>query len=270
MQHPQHLRTTFDAVAERYDRVRPRYPSELFDDIAAHAGLAAGNRVLELGCGTGQATVGLAERGFDVTALELGSNLAAVAHRRLDRYPNVEIVIGDFDAWSLPPDPFDAVISANAFHWMDSHRRVSKAFDALRPGGQLAVIDSRHSPIGEAAMVARLRACDPRSNREARVRSTGPQLRARPEAFDGIEGSGQSAEVVTSYHEQDLTYTTEEYLDLVMTYSHILALEPTSQKRLRACVGELVAGELGGHIGEHYVHELLIARKNGSGISLSP
>lgn len=97
---PLRLRQTFDGVAERYDRVRPGYPAVLFDDLAALGGLAAGSRVLEIGGGTGLATVPLAQRGYWVVALELGKELAAVARRRLAAYANVEVVV----ATSRHPD----------------------------------------------------------------------------------------------------------------------------------------------------------------------
>jgi SAM-dependent methyltransferase len=58
------LRETFDEDAERYERARPGYPAELLDDLAALTGLRAGDRVLEIGPGTGQATVPLARRGY--------------------------------------------------------------------------------------------------------------------------------------------------------------------------------------------------------------
>ena len=60
------LRAVFDQDAERYDRARPGYPAELFDDLAALTGLRAGDRVLEIGPGTGQATVPLAQRGYRI------------------------------------------------------------------------------------------------------------------------------------------------------------------------------------------------------------
>jgi protein-L-isoaspartate O-methyltransferase len=73
------LRATFDEAAERYDRTRPGYPPAVFDDLAELAGVGPGRRVLEIGPGTGQATVPLAERGCRIVAVELGAGLAAVA-----------------------------------------------------------------------------------------------------------------------------------------------------------------------------------------------
>src|SRR5690349_15130736 len=97
------LRVTFDEDAERYDRARPGYPAAVFDDLLAVAGLGPGARVLEIGCGTGQATVPLAERGCRIVAVELGAELAAVARRNLARFPDVEVITGAFEPWPLPP-----------------------------------------------------------------------------------------------------------------------------------------------------------------------
>ena len=58
------LRETFDQAAEIYHRVRPDYPEALFDDLIVLAGLAPGDRLLEVGCATGKATLPLARRGF--------------------------------------------------------------------------------------------------------------------------------------------------------------------------------------------------------------
>src|SRR5207244_1472501 len=58
------LRETFGSVAELYDRARPEYPTAVFDDLEELAQLEPGSRVLEIGPGTGKATVELAERGY--------------------------------------------------------------------------------------------------------------------------------------------------------------------------------------------------------------
>ena len=108
------LRSTFDQAAELYDRARPRYPAALFDDLAELAGIGPGSKVLEIGPGTGQATVALAERGCRVVAVELGAALAAVARRNLARFPAVEVVTAPFEDWPLPKEPFDLVLAATA------------------------------------------------------------------------------------------------------------------------------------------------------------
>ncbi len=56
------LRMTFDDSPEQYDRTRPVCPSRLFDDLVSLAGLRPGARLADIGCGTGQATLPLAER----------------------------------------------------------------------------------------------------------------------------------------------------------------------------------------------------------------
>jgi ubiquinone/menaquinone biosynthesis C-methylase UbiE len=75
----QRLRSTFDRAALLYDKVRPGYPEELSEDLLSLSGIPAGGRVLEVGCGTGQATLPLARHGYGMLCVELGENLAALA-----------------------------------------------------------------------------------------------------------------------------------------------------------------------------------------------
>jgi SAM-dependent methyltransferase len=73
-------RASFDEHAASYDSVRPSYPDAVFDGVAELARLRQGARIVEIGCGTGQATVPLARRGYWMTCVELGGELAAIAH----------------------------------------------------------------------------------------------------------------------------------------------------------------------------------------------
>lgn len=134
-----HLRTTFDGDALLYDEVRPGYPEALFDDVVSLSGIPSGGRILEIGCGTGQATVPLARRGYRILCVELGDNLVAVARRNLKDYPLVEIRTGDFEEWPLEAGTFDLAVSATAFHWLDPPVAYRKVANALTPGGALAL-----------------------------------------------------------------------------------------------------------------------------------
>ena len=132
------LRAGFDRAAEDYQRSRPVCPPQLFDDLIDLAGLEAGDRVIEIGCGTGQATVPLAERGLAVSAVELGAELAAVARRRLAGFPAAEVVTCAFEDWPPQGAPFDAAVAVNSLHWIDPPLRYAKPHKLLRSGGVMA------------------------------------------------------------------------------------------------------------------------------------
>ncbi|HEX2741111.1 MAG TPA: class I SAM-dependent methyltransferase, partial [Rubrobacter sp.] len=99
------LRKVFDEVALLYDGARPGYPGELFDDIVTLSGIPLEGRILEIGCGTGQATVPFARRGYHVVCIELGENMAALARRNLKGHPQVRT--GDFEQMPLQERAFD-------------------------------------------------------------------------------------------------------------------------------------------------------------------
>lgn len=133
------LRAAFDQAAEDYDRTRPVCPPQMFDDLVRLAGLAPGDRVIEIGRGTGQATVPLAERGLAVTAVELGAQLAAVAGRRLTGFASVEVVTSAFETWAPAGPPWDAVVAVSSLHWIDPHLAYAKPYALVRPGGAMVV-----------------------------------------------------------------------------------------------------------------------------------
>ncbi|HEY4411392.1 MAG TPA: class I SAM-dependent methyltransferase, partial [Gaiellaceae bacterium] len=143
-------RTTFDEVAELYDRVRPTYPDELLDDLVELVGLHSGSRVVEVGCGTGKATLPLAERGLRITCVELGESLATVARRKLARFPDVEIVLADFETWQPDEAEYDALVSFTAYHWIERRLRYTKAADVLREGGAMAIAMVHHVLLEDA------------------------------------------------------------------------------------------------------------------------
>ena len=86
---------SFDAVADLYDEFRPAPPPEVVAAVVEVSQVRPGSRVLEIGCGTGQLSVPLAVHGVDLTAIEVGPNLAARARRNLASFPNarVEVVV---------------------------------------------------------------------------------------------------------------------------------------------------------------------------------
>jgi SAM-dependent methyltransferase len=145
------LRAGFDADAQAYDRTRPVGPDALFDDLVRVAGLGPGDRVVEIGCGTGQATVPLAERGLAVTAVELGPALADLARLRTARFPGVSVVTTSFEDWQdTDAIPARAVAVFNALHWIDPELRYAKPAGILAPGGAMVVGGCRWAQPADA------------------------------------------------------------------------------------------------------------------------
>ncbi|HEY1565624.1 MAG TPA: class I SAM-dependent methyltransferase [Solirubrobacteraceae bacterium] len=132
-------RLAFGRVALLYDRARPSYPVTAIDALIQFGGLAPGSRIAEVGAGTGKATELLARRGLDVVAIEPSTQMAAVARVKFARWPAVAIVETSFEAWE-PDEQFDAVVSVQAWHWLDPEVRYIRACEALTPGGMLAAV----------------------------------------------------------------------------------------------------------------------------------
>jgi SAM-dependent methyltransferase len=135
-----HLGGVFNEVPELYDRVRPTYPDELFADLVGITGMHARSSVLEVGCGTGQATRSLAALGCSVTAVEPGAGMAALARERLASFPNVEVETSSFEEWDARGRRFDVLVAASSWHWVDPSIGWRRAHDVLRPGGWIALL----------------------------------------------------------------------------------------------------------------------------------
>jgi trans-aconitate methyltransferase len=127
------------------------FPDVLFDDLVQAARLGRGDRVVEIGCGTGQATVPLAERGLRVTAVELGAALADVARVRTARFPGVSVITSSFEDWQdTDAAPVRAVAVFNALHWIDPGVRYAKPAAILAPEGAMAVGSCRWARPADA------------------------------------------------------------------------------------------------------------------------
>jgi SAM-dependent methyltransferase len=125
----------WDMAALDYDRSRPRYPDALFDDLMDLAQLGPGSRVVEIGAGTGIATVPLVDRGYQVSAVE--AQMAAIAQSKLE--DRAQVLIETFEDVPLQPLA-DLVIAFISWHWVDPAIGVPRLASLLAPGRPVALV----------------------------------------------------------------------------------------------------------------------------------
>ncbi len=252
------LRRTFGSVAEQYDRARPGYPAAIFDDLAELAGLREGARVVEVGPGTGKATVELMRRGYDVTGVELSPDLAEVARRNA---PGAEIVVTEFETWEPEEAGFDAVVALAAYHWIDPAVRYAKPASLLKPGGALAVVHGWHvlPPDGDTFWA------EVQEDYDAVVPHPDNRPPDAPDEIhsewgDEFRESGVFARVEERRHLQLLPYTADEYVDVLGTFSENLAMPAAERNELFSRIHARIAARPGGVVTKHFLLVLTVGR----------
>lgn len=256
---------SFNEVAALYDAARPLYPPAVLADVVALTGIQPGDQVLEIGCGTGQITVPLAEHGLRITALEPGPGLAAIARCKLAAHPGTVVVEQRFEDYELPPDPFDLVVSATAFHWVDPSIRVAKAAAALKPGGYLAIIHT-HWGVGthRDAFGVRSQPCYERWDPEAEPGFVPPVIADLPATRPELADSPRFGAVEHRVYEQVTDYDTASYLNLLRTFSNIRGLDAAARDGLLSCLGTLIDGEFNGILTCSDTRELWLTQAVGA------
>jgi SAM-dependent methyltransferase len=227
------LRQTFDRIAELYQGARPEYPPELLDHLIAVTGLAPGDRLLEVGCATGKATLPLARRGFRISCVELGANLAAAARRNLAGL-DVEVTEGRFEEWRPPAGVrFDLVFAATAWHWIDPVEGYRAAWRVLRPGGHLAFWSATHVfPEGGDPFFAELQGVYDEINESLPPGAIRLRPGELPDSADEIEASGLFEVIGIRHFDWEQDYDAQRYIDLLETFSGHIEMADWQKERL--------------------------------------
>jgi len=236
------LRRTFGTVAGLYDRARPTYPDELFADLRA---LTDGDRLLEIGCGTGQATRGLAAAGFDVTCVELSQDLAALARRNV---PTARVEVADAEHWS--GGPFDVVAAFTSFHWLaDGYGTAARL---LREDGRLALGGTVHV-LGDDRFFV-----DAQADYDAVVPDPANAPPPRPEEVADLELDPRFELAARRRYVREIEYTPDAYIDLLATFSSNIALPAEQRDELFRRLHDRAAAQ--GTVRKLYLFVLTIAR----------
>lgn len=253
-------RRSFDEVADVYAAARPGYPEAAFDAIAERVPPPA--RVLEVGPGPGTATAPLAVRGYEVVAVELGKTMAATARLRLRRFPNVRVVHADFEAWSSD-EPFDLLLAASSWHWIDPAGSYAAAHRELRPGGWLALLANHPRPGRRGS---RIRAfwdlTDEMYRRHAPVilerGMWSPHRMPYTAATLRRSGLFEAVQRITWRWRRD--FAVDEYLALLETYSDHRTLPAAQRGALVTAIRRVIETQFGGVVRREYWTHLHLGR----------
>jgi SAM-dependent methyltransferase len=257
------LRTSFDATADTYHQARPDYPETLFDTLVQDTSLKPGARLLEIGCGTGKATLPLARRGYRITCVELGGGLAAAARRNLAAFDGVQVADGSFETW-LPTcqHSFDLVYAATSWHWLDPAARCALAWRWLRPSGHLAIWSALHvSPANGDPFFTEIQQIYDEIGEGLPPGSTFPQPGELGDCAAELDASGLFTTAVVRHFDWEVSYDANGYIQLLDTFSGHIEMAQWQRDRLYGEIRRRLAARSGGRLRRHWGAAMTVARR---------
>ncbi|MGH3739055.1 MAG: class I SAM-dependent methyltransferase [Micromonosporaceae bacterium] len=235
----------------------------MYDELVRLTALRPGDHVLEIGCASGKATIPLAGRGFPVTGVEIGSALAAEARHNLAGFPDVCVIEADFESWEPPPGTtFDLVFAATAWHWIDPAIRYRKAWTLLRPRGHLAFWSATHVfPAGGDPFFREIQEVYDEIGEGLPPGAGRPSPDELPDDAAEIEATGLFDTVAVRRFDWGITYTAEEYIQLLDTFSGHIAMAAWQRNRLYREIRRRLAERPDGRLRRHWGAVLHVARR---------
>jgi SAM-dependent methyltransferase len=236
-EHPERA-VLFDTAAGRYDQHRPGYPPEIIGELMELAMITPRSRVLEVGCGTGKATVSVAAAGCSIDCVDPGGNLVSIARQNCAQWPGVRFVIGRFEEIVLESHAYDLVYSAQAFHWTDPLTRWRRCAECLAHGGSVALVNNYSiAPVTGpgrdiSAMV---------EHETGGAMKPWAHVAAVEEWTKEMDATGLFGPVQVRRHRWTRRRTAEQYVGLFGTYSDFLSLSPAVQDRVSQGIRDVLA-----------------------------
>lgn len=253
------LEWTFNTEAQKYEKMRPGYVPELYDDIFDAVNINADSNVIEIGIGGGQATLPILKTGCKLTAIEYGENLAKLCYEKFKEFTNFSTVVAKFEDADLDNNTYDLVFSASAFHWVPEEIGYSKVFNILKSGGVFARFanhpykDKGRDGLNEA--IQKIYSVYMRD-------SHAPNEYTKQDASSRADIAKKYGFVDISYklYHRTRTFTSDEYIELLGTYSDHIAIKETTRKKFFSEIKEAI-DNFGGKITIYDTIDLQLARK---------
>ncbi|MEG4799433.1 class I SAM-dependent methyltransferase [Microcoleus sp. ARI1-B5] len=253
----------YSEIADAYKKTRPRYPQELINRVVELAELPSNANILEIGCGPGIATVPFAEFGFAMLCLEPSQPACQLARQNCATYPSVEIKNQTLEEWELEADKFNAVLAATSFHWVSPEIRYQKTAAALKDKGSLILLwNAGVLPQDEIYRVLhQVYQNQAPSLAEYHAKERANQAESIKEIGQNVIDSGLYDDLIYEQLVSQITYSIEDYLALLKTYSVYIALDDEKRNYLLASLREALEKNCGNNIKASYLSAFHIAQK---------
>ena len=249
------LGKSFDRVPDLYDTHRPGYPEELIQEIIRFSGIQEHGNILEIGCGTGQATKPFAERGYTMTCLDPGPNTAEKARQKFRHFPDITVVTDTFESWAPACGPYDLIIAATSFHWVAPGIRFAKCARLLRPGGTLALLYNSHV-AKDSGFFLEAQAIYDRLTPGLRAKKASPSK--SPPTEEGMELFDKP---VLKFYDWEKQFSAEDYVSHLATFSDHISLPGTQRDELFRELRALINSKYNGRVAKCYKSELVMYAK---------
>lgn len=264
MPEPHGLEWTFDTVTFAYEKFRPGYPNDLYERLFRYRSLDRSSRAVEVGIGSGQATLPILKTGCALTAVEYGANFSKLCERKFETYPNFSVVTERFENASFADSQYDLVYSASAFHWVPEAIGYPKVYAMLKSGGAFARFANHpYCDKGNPVLSAEIQKLYSVYYDSYYGRASKPQ-----KEYSG-EQAAQTAQIARKYGFVDIThalfsrtrtFSAKEYVGLLGTYSDHIAIEETIRRVFFSKIEETI-NAYGGWFTIYDTIDLQLARK---------
>jgi SAM-dependent methyltransferase len=251
----------YSHVAEAYNKFRPRYPQEIINGAIKVAQLPNNAKIIELGCGPGNATLAFAELGFSMICLEPSLAACHLGRQNCAKYPQVKIQQTTFEEWELETGKFDAVLAATSFHWINPEFGNSKISQALQNNGALILLWNM-TPQPEYEIYASFRKIyqkyAPSLDRYEDIETQKDIVQSLGQkAID----SGKFKDLVSEQVVCKVNYYIDDFLLLLSTYTVYLKLDIETRNCLFTELRKKIINNYGGNIQIQYISAFQVAKK---------
>lgn len=260
----QGLEWTFDTAASVYEKIRPGYMDELYQTLFDYISIEKSSRVIEVGIGGGQATLPVLRTGCHFTAVEYGEHFSKLCSEKFKDYPNFSVITDKFEHAAFEEESCDLVFSASAFHWVPEEIGYPKVFSMLKSGGAFARF-ANHPFCGKGnpALTEEIEALYGRYyyrfyNKPQEIPKEYSEEQARQRA-DIAEKYG-FCDIRYALFSRTRTFSAEEYIMLLGTYSDHIAIEDTIRREFFSRVRDTIKKH-GDSITIYDTIDLQLARK---------